>query len=62
MVDEREPGRCNVYSSFVFMILFLKNKSLGMQLLIPRYEMDPYKASGINAWLLTVLYFIGLPC
>jgi membrane protease YdiL (CAAX protease family) len=55
------PFALHLGVNFVTMILFSKDKSLGMQLLINSFEKDPSVPGGVISLILALLYFLGFP-
>jgi hypothetical protein len=47
--------------NFATMILFSKEKNIGLQLLIKTYAVDPVKPEGILPLFVLVSYYIGFP-
>ena len=46
-------------TDFAFMILFSKDKSIGQQLFVQTYTIDPYSPGTIISIILLIFYFIG---
>ena len=46
---------------FVFSIVFSKDKSIGQQLFVQAYSIDPYNPGPVISIVMMLLYFLGLP-
>lgn len=55
------PFMIHLGYNFSSMILFSKEKMIGLQLLVKTYDTDPVKPEGILPLMMLIVYYIGFP-
>lgn len=55
------PFALHLGYNFSSMILFSREKSIGLQLLVKTYDTDPVKPEGILPLMIVMVYYIGFP-